>query len=88
MTSSVAPSSLAKGKEIYEAQSCNACHGDAGVGTPAGPKLTGISSRYTEEQLTAVLKAPTPKMIAGGMAPLELPSDQLNTLAAYLESLR
>ena len=32
----------AKGKIIYEAQSCNACHGDAGEGTPAAPKLTGI----------------------------------------------
>src|SRR6202049_2982334 len=27
----------AKGKTIFEAQSCNACHGDGGVGTAAGP---------------------------------------------------
>ncbi len=29
----------AKGKTIFEAQSCNACHGDGGVGTAAAPAL-------------------------------------------------
>lgn len=79
---------VAKGKAIYEAQSCNACHGDAGIGTAAGPKLTGIGARFSADQLAAALKAPTPKMIAGGMAPLDVKPDDLAALVSYLEQLR
>jgi ubiquinol-cytochrome c reductase cytochrome b subunit len=78
----------AKGKIIYEAQSCNACHGDAGEGTPAAPKLTGIGGHLSQQQLTAALKAPTPKMIAGGMSPLQLPNQDMDALVSYLESLK
>lgn len=79
---------VANGKTIYEAQACNACHGDGGVGTAAAPKLTGISSRSSKDQLAAVLKAPTAKMVAGGMSPLSLPPEQLDALVSYLSSLR
>src|ERR1700726_2632184 len=41
----------AKGKVIFEAQSCNACHGDGGVGTAAAPTLLGIGSKFSPEQL-------------------------------------
>jgi ubiquinol-cytochrome c reductase cytochrome b subunit len=77
-----------KGKLIYEAQSCNACHGDAGIGTPAAPKLTGIGDDFSNEKLATVLKAPTPKMIAGGMSPLNLPDEQMNALVSYLKALK
>jgi phosphoribosylaminoimidazole carboxylase (NCAIR synthetase) len=79
---------VSKGKEIYDAQSCNACHGDAGVGTAAAPKLTGTGERFSADQLATVLKAPTPKMVAGGMSPLDLPADQMSALVAYLEALK
>jgi cytochrome c553 len=78
----------AKGEKIYAAQSCNACHGEAGAGTPAAPKLAGIHARFSETQLVALLKAPTPKMVAGGMAPSELSADDLTALATYLESIK
>src|SRR2546428_75845 len=35
-----------KGKAIFEREGCNACHGDNGIGTSAGPKLIGIGSKY------------------------------------------
>ena len=79
---------VAKGKVIYEAQSCNACHGDAGIGTPTATKLTGIAGRFSADQLVAALKAPTPTMIAGGMIPLDLKPDDLAALVSYLEQLR
>jgi len=79
---------VAQGAQIYQAQACNACHGDAGVGTPAAPKLTGIGERFSRDQLAAALKAPTPKMIAGGMSPLKLPDEQMNALVSYLEALK
>lgn len=78
----------AKGKAIFEAQSCNACHGDNGVGTAMAPKLTGISSRFSKDQLATILKTPTAKMTAGGMAPVDLPADQMSALIAYLEALK
>ncbi len=78
---------VAQGAQIYQAQSCNACHGDAGVGTAAAPKLVNIRQRVSAEQLVALLKSPSAKMIAGGMAPLDLPSPSMKALVAYLESL-
>jgi len=78
---------VAKGGQIYQAQSCNACHGDNGVGTPAAPKLTGIHPRLNADQLTTILKSPTAKMTAGGMTPLDLPPDDMKALVAYLGSL-
>jgi ubiquinol-cytochrome c reductase cytochrome b subunit len=78
---------VAQGAQIYQAQSCNACHGDGGSGSPAGPKLSGIQQRLSADQLSALLKAPSAKMVAGGMAPLDLPPDAMRALVTYLESL-
>jgi ubiquinol-cytochrome c reductase cytochrome b subunit len=78
----------AKGKTIFEAQSCNACHGDAGVGTAAAPALVGIATRLSPDQLAELFKHPTAKMNAGGMPPIDLPPDDLKALIAYVESLK
>jgi ubiquinol-cytochrome c reductase cytochrome b subunit len=78
----------AKGKAIFEAQSCNACHGDDGVGTAAGPALVGIAAKLSPEQVAELFKHPRPKMVGGGMPPIDLPSDDLKALIAYVESLK
>jgi ubiquinol-cytochrome c reductase cytochrome b subunit len=78
----------AKGKTIFEAQSCNACHGDGGVGTAAATALVGISAKFTGDQLAELFKHPTAKMTAGGMPTVDLSSDDLKALIAYVESLR
>jgi mono/diheme cytochrome c family protein len=78
----------AKGKTIFEAQSCNACHGDGGVGTAAAPALAGITAKFSSDYLVELLKHPTAKMTAGGMPPVELPPDELMALIAYLKSLK
>jgi ubiquinol-cytochrome c reductase cytochrome b subunit len=77
----------AKGKTIFEAQSCNACHGDGGVGTAAAPKLIGLKAKFSAVQLEDLFKHPTAKMTAGGMPPVDLPPDDLKALIAYLQSL-
>jgi mono/diheme cytochrome c family protein len=41
----------AKGKIIFEGQSCNACHGDGGAGTAAAPALVGIGTKLSPDQL-------------------------------------
>lgn len=78
----------AKGKAIFEAQSCNACHGDAGVGTAASPSLVGIANKFTPDQLTELLHHPTAKMTAGGMSAVDLSPPDLKALISYLQSLK
>jgi ubiquinol-cytochrome c reductase cytochrome b subunit len=78
----------AKGKTIFEGQSCNACHGDGGVGTAAAPALVGIAAKFSAEQVAELFKHPTAKMTAGGMPPIDLPPDDLKALIAYVESLK
>jgi ubiquinol-cytochrome c reductase cytochrome b subunit len=78
----------AKGKTIFEGQSCNACHGESGVGTAAAAALTGINARFSPDQLAELFKHPTAKMNAGGMPPIDLPPEDLKALIAYLESLK
>jgi mono/diheme cytochrome c family protein len=78
----------AKGKTIFEGQSCNACHGDGGVGTAAGPALVGVANKFNSAQLAELFSHPTAKMKAGGMPPVELPPDDVKALIAYVESLK
>jgi len=78
----------AKGKTIFEAQSCNACHGDGGVGTAAAPALIGVGAKYPSDQLAQLLKHPNGKMTAGGMPAVDLPDHDLKALIAYLQSLK
>src|SRR6267378_5645728 len=78
----------AKGKAIFEAQSCNACHGDGGMGTAAAPAIVGIAAKIPPAQLAELLKHPTAKMNTGGMPPVDLPPDDLKALIAYVESFK
>lgn len=78
----------AKGKEIFEAQGCNACHGDNGIGTAAAPKLIGIGAKYDGPTLQALLLHPNAKMTAGGMPIPDLKDDEMKQLIAYLQSLK
>jgi mono/diheme cytochrome c family protein len=78
----------AKGKTIFGSQSCNACHGDGGVGTAAAPALTGTGAKFSPEQLAELFKHPTAKMTAGGMPPIDLPPDDFKALIVYVESLK
>ena len=78
----------AQGKEIFEAQGCNACHGDNGIGTAAAPKLTGVGAKYDAAKLQALLVKPTAKMTAGGMPAITLSKDDMQLLIAYLQSLK
>ena len=77
-----------KGKVVFEQQACNACHGDNGIGTAAGPKLIGIGAKFYSQKLEVLLKQPSKAMTEGGMQPLELKDEDLKTLIAYLESLK
>lgn len=79
---------VAKGLAIFQAQSCNSCHGNGGVGTAAAGPLLGTGQKYTTDQIIALLKAPNTAMTNGGMPALELKKEDLEALAAYLHQLR
>ena len=48
----------AAGKKIYESESCDACHGENGIGTNAGPKLAGAMAQKSAEELSNLLRHP------------------------------
>lgn len=76
------------GKKVYEGESCDACHGDNGVGTTAGPKLAGTTAQKPAEKLTQLLQHPTAKMVEGGMQSVNISDDELKALVAYIKSLK
>jgi ubiquinol-cytochrome c reductase cytochrome b subunit len=79
-------SAASEGKGIFNSHGCIGCHGAIGGGGK-GPALTHIASKYQPAQLTALLKAPTAAMRAGGMVALTLDDAKLKALVAYLGSL-
>jgi ubiquinol-cytochrome c reductase cytochrome b subunit len=76
-----------KGLALFQAQSCNSCHGDGGIGTAAAGPLTGVGQKYTDAQVIALLRAPNGNMSAGGMTPVDLKQDDLEALVAYVRQL-
>jgi len=76
-----------KGLAIFNANSCNSCHGDGGIGTAAAGPLIAVGQKYTDAQLIALLHSPNIKMTAGGMTPVDLQQDEMEELSAYLRQL-
>jgi ubiquinol-cytochrome c reductase cytochrome b subunit len=79
---------VAAGAKIFQSHACMACHGEAGVGTSRAPALINVSSKHSASELANLLRNPTAKMKAGGMAPLTATDPELNSLIAYLGSLK
>jgi ubiquinol-cytochrome c reductase cytochrome b subunit len=78
-----------KGREVYEAQGCPACHVLKGAGSPAGPDLTKIGAKRDAEWLKRFMKEPTAVMPGSIMPPYaELPAEELDALVQYLASLK
>jgi ubiquinol-cytochrome c reductase cytochrome b subunit len=78
----------AKGKTIFESHSCNACHGDGGVGTAAAPPLTGVGAKLSGDELATLIAHPNEKMKAGGMPASELADEDMKSLIAYIDRLK
>jgi ubiquinol-cytochrome c reductase cytochrome b subunit len=78
----------AAGKKIYEGESCDACHGENGIGTSAGSKLAGATAQKPAEELSNLLRHPTAKMLEGEMKPVDLSDEDLKALVAYIKSLK
>jgi len=80
-------STAAAGKNLFQAQSCARCHGEAGAGAGKVPPLSGLIAKYSDAQLAKLIQAPDATMKAGGMPPLVASAAEVSSLVAYLRSL-
>lgn len=82
-------SELQKGREIYEAQGCGACHMIAGAGGAAGPDLSRVGSVRDQHWLRRFIKDPQSVKPGSPMPDFKgLPEESLNAVAQYLVSLK
>lgn len=80
-TSGRANADLEKGRSLYLAQGCAACHGADGKGTTVGPSIIG----KTVEGLRRQVRKPQGSMPAYG--PDRLSDEDLEEIIRYIESL-
>jgi len=78
---------VARGAEVYREQQCQACHAVAGVGSRRYP-LDGVGSKLTEEDIRKWIVAPRDMNPQVSKRAYELAQDDLESLVAYLRSLR
>jgi len=86
---------LDKGKQVYAAQKCQACHSVAGIGNKKGA-LDDVGARLKEDAIRQwIVSAPdmAAKAKADRKPPMpakfaSLPKDDLDALVAYLSSLK
>jgi putative heme-binding domain-containing protein len=60
-----AKGSAERGKALFAAQSCRACHTDADGQTPKGPHLVDIGKRYSPAELVESILKPSAKIAQG-----------------------
>jgi ubiquinol-cytochrome c reductase cytochrome b subunit len=75
-----------KGALLFESEGCSACHGAGGRGGNGLVTLSRLGTRFTDSQLTSLLRKPLPKMVEGGMQPTELKDPELAALVAYMRA--
>ena len=82
-----------KGKQVYTAQKCQACHSVAGVGNKKGA-LDSVGAKLKEDEIRQWIVA-APEMAAKAKAdrkpPMKaytLPKEDVDALVAYMASLK
>jgi cytochrome c oxidase subunit 2 len=78
----------AKGERLFMAQGCYGCHTVGRVGTPIGPDLTHVGVKYSPAYLERWLRDPAAQRPSAHMPRLELSSEEIDALAAYLAARR
>ncbi|HKZ08847.1 MAG TPA: c-type cytochrome [Methylomirabilota bacterium] len=81
-------SAVTQGAKVFTAQGCNGCHMVGKTGTPIATDLTRIGAKYSEKQLRLWLADPRSQKPTAHMPRLALTSAEIDSLAAYLASLR
>ncbi len=78
-----AQAATTRGRAVYAAHRCRACHSLEGEGNPRSP-LDGVGARLTEREIRLWIVAPQEMNPAVRKRPFELPEDDLAALVAYL----
>jgi cytochrome c oxidase subunit 2 len=93
LVSSITPSPQAAadpapGEKIYSAKRCAACHVIQGKGGKLGPPLSDIASKRDAQWLKTFLKDPKAINPESKMSPFKGTDEELESLAAYLLTLK
>lgn len=75
------------GRRIFNERGCSGCHGPMGKGTTIAPSLFGVTAKFGQEQLEALLRSPNPRMRAGHMPAVDASPKDMSALIAYLKVL-
>ncbi len=79
---------VAEGQKLFMVQGCYGCHIVGRVGTPIGPELSHVGSKYPESYLRRWLHDPQAQRPSAHMPKIELGPGEAEALAAYLASLQ
>jgi len=79
---------IEQGKQLFFTQGCYGCHMVGQVGTPLGPDLSHVGAKYSLPYLAGWLRDPASQKRTAHMPKIELADDEMQSLAAYLSSLR
>ena len=77
----------AQGRRMFMEQGCYGCHTVKNFGTPIGPDLSHVGTKYSESYFKRWLRDPAMQRPAAHMPQLELTEPQIAQLAALLSSL-
>ena len=77
-----------RGQAAFKNNGCYGCHMIGKAGTPIGPDLSQVGSKYSPDYLARWLRDPALQRPSAHMPALELTEDDMKALAAYLGSLR
>jgi cytochrome c oxidase subunit 2 len=82
------PVDQGQGQRYFMDNGCYGCHTVGKMGTPIGPDLSKVGSKYSRTYLEHWLRDPSSQRPNAHMPTLELSPQQVTDLAAYLSSLR
>lgn len=78
----------ARGERLFTEHGCYGCHMVGKFGTPLGPDLSRIGTKYTERDLVRWLGDPAEQKPTAHMPKLELAPAEITALAAFLAAQR
>jgi cytochrome c553 len=88
IVSSGAQEPAEQGKQYFMSNGCYGCHTVGPMGTPIGPDLSHVGTKYSLAYIQRWLRDPASQRPNAHMPALELSEQQVKALAAYLSSLR
>ena len=77
-----------RGEQVWVSQGCYGCHLIGKFGTPIGPELSRVGAKYGASYLRQWLRDPESVRPTAHMPKLELSAEEIESLAAYLASLK